>query len=44
MEGYIVKRVFNNNAILVQKNLDEYVMVGKGIGFDKKRDLSCLKI
>lgn len=37
MEGYIVKRVFNNNAILVQKNLDEYVMVSKGIGFDKKK-------
>ncbi|SHE39009.1 PRD domain-containing protein [Alkalibacter saccharofermentans] len=37
MEGYTVKRVFNNNALLVQRGQEEYVLVGKGIGFDKKR-------
>jgi transcriptional antiterminator len=35
--GYTVKRIFNNNALLVQRGKDEYVLVGKGIGFDKKR-------
>ncbi len=37
MLGYTVKRIFNNNALLVQRGKDEYVLVGKGIGFDKKR-------
>ncbi len=37
MEGYLIKKVLNNNVILVQKNSQNYVLVGKGIGFGKKK-------
>lgn len=32
-----IKRVFNNNVVLVYKDDDEAVIFGKGIGFQKKR-------
>lgn len=31
-----IKRVFNNNVVLVYKDDDEAVIFGKGIGFQKK--------
>ncbi|MBG1272265.1 PRD domain-containing protein [Lactobacillus paracasei subsp. paracasei] len=31
-----VRKVFNNNVILVADNLHNYILVGKGIGFHKK--------
>ncbi|SHJ62603.1 PRD domain-containing protein [Paramaledivibacter caminithermalis] len=37
MEQYLVKKVLNNNVILVQKNYQNYILVGKGIGFGKAK-------
>lgn len=40
MEGYLIKKVLNNNVILVQRNHQNYILVGKGIGFGRKRGTS----
>lgn len=37
MEGYLIKKVLNNNVILVQQNYQNYILVGKGIGFNRKK-------
>jgi len=34
---YSVKKSFNNNAVLVTKEDTDYILIGRGIGFDKKR-------
>jgi len=37
MNKYLIKKALNNNVVLVQKNNQNFVLVGKGIGFGKKR-------
>jgi len=37
MKNYIVKKTFNSNAVLVTSGQMEYILIGKGIGFDKKK-------
>lgn len=37
MEGYLIKKVLNNNVILVQQNYQNYILIGKGIGFGRKK-------
>ncbi|MBV7272277.1 PRD domain-containing protein [Clostridium thailandense] len=34
MESFKIKKVLNNNVIIAQKDKDEVILVGKGIGFD----------
>lgn len=36
MEQYIIDKVLNNNVIIANKNNKEVVLIGKGIGFNKK--------
>lgn len=38
MEGYLIKKILNNNVLLVQRNYQSYILVGKGIGFGRKKD------
>jgi len=37
MKNYIVKKTFNSNAVLVTSEQTEYILIGRGIGFDKKK-------
>jgi len=37
MKSYMVKKTFNNNAVLVTSEQMEYILIGKGIGFNKKK-------
>lgn len=37
-EKYIIKKVLSNNVILVTHKDKEYILVGKGVGFGKKKD------
>lgn len=37
VDKYIIKKILSNNVILVEKNQKNYVFVGKGIGFGKKK-------
>lgn len=37
MASYLVKKAFNNNAVLVSQGQSEYILIGKGIGFNKKK-------
>jgi transcriptional antiterminator len=37
LNQYSVKKSFNNNAVLVTKEDTDYILIGRGIGFDKKR-------
>lgn len=34
MDGYKIKKVLNNNVVIAQKNSEELILIGKGIGFD----------
>lgn len=38
MESFKIKKVLNNNVVIAQKDKDEVVLVGKGIGFDFPKD------
>lgn len=38
MEGYLIKKVLNNNVLLVERNNQNYILVGKGIGFGQKKN------
>lgn len=33
-----IKKIFNQNAVLVDDDGQEKVAIGKGVGFDKKRN------
>lgn len=35
---YIIKKILSNNVVLVDKDNKKYILVGKGIGFGKKKD------
>lgn len=37
MEEYEIKKVLSNNVILVKKESKDFILVGKGIGFGKKK-------
>ncbi|AOT72522.1 BglG family transcription antiterminator [Geosporobacter ferrireducens] len=37
MKEYLIKKILSNNVVLVEKNQKNYVLVGKGIGFGKKK-------
>lgn len=37
LKSYLVKKTFNNNAVLVSLGQNEYILIGKGIGFNKKK-------
>lgn len=43
MDEYIVKKVLNNNVVIAQKEVNEYVLVGKAIGFNCKKGTKILK-
>lgn len=43
MDEYIVKKVLNNNVVIAQKEVNEYVLVGKAIGFNSKKGTKILK-
>ncbi|MDD7794703.1 transcription antiterminator [Clostridium sp. 'White wine YQ'] len=34
MEEYVIKKVLNNNVVIAEKDSNEFVLVGKGIGFN----------
>lgn len=34
MEGYKIKKILNNNVVIAEKEKEESILVGKGIGFD----------
>lgn len=34
MEGYVITKVLNNNVVIAKRNREEFVLVGKAIGFD----------
>lgn len=34
MEGYVITKVLNNNVVIARRNREEFVLVGKAIGFD----------
>ncbi|RKD34181.1 glucose PTS transporter transcription antiterminator GlcT [Thermohalobacter berrensis] len=37
MENYKLKKILSNNVVLAEKDSDDYILVGKGIGFGKKK-------
>lgn len=37
MGKYFVKKVLSNNAVFVSEGDKDYILLGKGIGFSKKR-------
>ncbi|MFZ5969713.1 MAG: PRD domain-containing protein [Bacillota bacterium] len=37
MEKYVIKKILSNNVVLVEENQKKYVLVGKGIGFGRKK-------
>ncbi len=39
MRKYVVKKILSNNVLLVGENEKEYILVGKGVGFAKKKDM-----
>lgn len=38
MEGYIVKKVLNNNVVIGKAENKEYILIGNGIGFNAKKN------
>ncbi|QZY55826.1 BglG family transcription antiterminator [Crassaminicella profunda] len=39
MENYVIKKILSNNVVLVEKENQNYILVGKGIGFGKKKGI-----
>lgn len=37
VEKYIIQKILSNNVVLVKKDNQNYILVGKGIGFGKKK-------
>lgn len=37
MNEYKIKKVFNNNVVLVEKNDEDFILIGKGIGFARQK-------
>jgi transcriptional antiterminator len=37
MKNYVIKKILSNNVVLVEKENQSYILVGKGIGFGKKK-------
>jgi len=37
MDKYIINKILSNNVVLVDNNNKKYILVGKGIGFGKKK-------
>ncbi len=37
MDKYTIKKILSNNVVLVEKNKQNLILVGKGIGFGKKK-------
>ncbi|MDK2920318.1 MAG: transcriptional antiterminator [Candidatus Petromonas sp.] len=37
VDKYTIKKVLSNNVVLVEKNYQNFILVGKGIGFGKKK-------
>ncbi|WIF93973.1 PRD domain-containing protein [Caminicella sporogenes] len=37
MEKYTIKKILSNNVVLVERNKQNLILVGKGIGFGKKK-------
>ncbi|MBU0437525.1 transcriptional regulator [Staphylococcus succinus] len=40
MSSYLITKVLNNNVIICTKDKEEYVLIAKGIGFNKKAGMS----
>lgn len=37
MEEYIIKKILNNNVVIAERSGEEYILVGKAIGFDTNK-------
>ncbi|WP_066496276.1 PRD domain-containing protein [Abyssisolibacter fermentans] len=37
MEEYVIKKILSNNVVFVEKENKNYILVGRGIGFGKKK-------
>jgi len=37
MDKFIIKKVLNNNVVIAEKNKEQFVLVGKGLGFDSEK-------
>ncbi|MCM8711432.1 PRD domain-containing protein [Clostridium sp. SYSU_GA19001] len=37
MEQYVIKKALNNNVVIAEKNNNEFVLVGKAIGFNSRK-------
>lgn len=37
MDEFIIKKVLNNNVVIAEKNMEQFVLVGKGLGFDSSK-------
>lgn len=37
MQSYVVNRVLSNNVLMVEADSENYILIGKGIGFGKKK-------
>lgn len=37
MQNYVVNRVLSNNVLMVEAGSENYILIGKGIGFGKKK-------
>ncbi|WMJ81287.1 PRD domain-containing protein [Clostridium sp. MB40-C1] len=37
---YVIKKILNNNVVVAKKAADEVIIVGKGVGYDFKKDMS----
>lgn len=44
MRKYVIKKILSNNTILVSENDKEYILMGKGVGFGKKKDMTIEEI
>ncbi|MBC8060029.1 MAG: PRD domain-containing protein [Clostridiaceae bacterium] len=39
MDDFIIKKVLNNNVVIAQKNMEQFILVGKGLGFDSNKGI-----
>ena len=37
MDSFVIKKVLNNNVVIAEKNMEQFVLVGKGLGFDSNK-------
>lgn len=37
MENFIIKKILNNNVVIATKQNQDYILIGKGLGFENKK-------